>query len=467
MKKIVLSIVGILLCATMGFAQGVKFETGTWSDMLAKAKAENKLIFVDVYTQWCGPCKKVAKEVFPQKEVGDTYNNKFINYQIDAESEEGKKFVEKYPIGGYPSFFFIDGEGKVRHKFLGARDMQGFIQEAGMVETYAQYGGIDRMMAAIQDGTATREMLYDYYRFANDEEKPKALNAYLKALPAEELMDPDNELLDEISLYDKDLMMRLIDEIVKVGNREKWVSENKFIIEFDFKIGFPMQYRMSQYLEESIEKGDWAWFEELMELKERFMAYKSSKYDGDWNVQRGRGLFFATPEYCELSFMSYNRVEEEKFKTEFVDFMDKLMTETPVDSLLKKVETSPTMKILKEVSKDNGGAVTLWGQKLFKKGDMTAKNIIDWTDYFWKISPSTKAIKAQCYQYINYAYYANPYNINVAIKAADLLARIGNFKDAEEVLETAIQVHKELKQDDPKLFRPLEFKLRDIQNGKL
>lgn len=467
MKKILLSFLLIFICMTWGFAQGIKFETGSWNEMLAKAKAENKLIFVDVYTQWCGPCKNVAKNVFPQQKLGDVYNEQFINFQIDAESPEGKEFVKQYPVPGYPTFFYINGEGVVINKAVGGMDVDGFLQEAKMISVYARYGGREKMMEAIKNGTATEDMYRDYYLSANKKEKPKALNAYLKALPAEELMDPDNELLDEISLYDKDLMMRLIDEIVKVGNREKWVSENKFIIEFDFKIGFPMQYRMSQYLEESIEKGDWAWFEELMELKERFMAYKSSKYDGDWNVQRGRGLFFATPEYCELSFMSYNRVEEEKFKTEFVDFMDKLMTEAPVDSLLKKVETTPTMQILKEVSKDNGGAVTLWGQKLFKKGDMTAKNIIDWTDYFWKISPSTKAIKAQCYQYINYAYYANPYNINVAIKAADLLARLGNFKNAEEVLETAIRVRKELKQTDSKLFRPLELKLRDIQNAKL
>ena len=113
------------------------------------------------------------------------------------------------------------------------------------------------------------------------------------------------------------------------------------------------------------------------------------------------------------------------------------------------------------------GEMLLFTHFIFEKGDMTAKNIIDWTDYFWKISPSTKAIKAQCYQYINYAYYANPYNINVAIKAADLLARIGNFNGAETVLETAIQKQKEIQQTDPKVFRPLELKLRDIQNGKL
>lgn len=466
MKKILLSFLLIFICMTWGFAQGIKFETGTWSEMLAKAKTENKLVFVDVYTQWCGPCKNVAKNVFPQQKLGDVYNEQFINFQIDAESPEGKEFVKQYPVPGYPTFFYINGEGVVINKAVGGMDVDGFLQEAKMISVYARYGGREKMMEAIKNGTATEDMYRDYYLSANKKEKPKAVNLYLMHMSSEKLMDVNNKLIEEMSLYDKDLMIRLIDEITKVGNSDKFANDKKFRQEFTFNISFSVQFQMTMYLNESIEKGDWAWFEELMELKERFMAYKDSKYDGDWNVMRGRGLFFATPEYCKLSFMSYNRVEEEKFKTEFVDFMDKLMTETPVDSLLK-VETNPTMQILKKMSKDNGGAVTLWGRMLFEKGDMTAKNIIDWTDYFWKISPSTKAIKAQCYQYINYAFHANPYNIDVTIKAADLLARLGNFKNAEEVLETAIFAYKELKQDDPKLFRPLELKLRDIQNGKL
>lgn len=162
--------------------------------------------------------------------------------------------------------------------------------------------------------------------------------------------------------------------------------------------------------------------------------------------------------------MGHNRVEEERFKAEFTDYMTRLMEEMPADSVINSSQRN-ILNSMKEFGVE--GVWQLFGAQIFERGDMTANNIIDWTDYFWKISPSTKAIKAQCYQYINYAYYANPYNINVAIKAADLLSRLGNFKDAEEVLETAIRVRKELKQTDSKLFRPLELKLRDIQNGKL
>ena len=95
MKKILLSFLLIFICMTWGFAQGIKFETGTWSEMLAKAKTENKLVFVDVYTQWCGPCKNVAKNVFPQQKLGDVYKEleKRYGYVVD-DSEKGDLATE-------------------------------------------------------------------------------------------------------------------------------------------------------------------------------------------------------------------------------------------------------------------------------------------------------------------------------------------------------------------------------------
>ena len=74
----------LLLCTTAVMAQpkledGIKFEQGNWANTLAKAKAENKIVFVDAYTTWCGPCKKMDAETFPDKMVGDFYNKNFIN----------------------------------------------------------------------------------------------------------------------------------------------------------------------------------------------------------------------------------------------------------------------------------------------------------------------------------------------------------------------------------------------------
>ena len=58
---------------------GIKFEKDNWENTLAKAKAENKIVFVDAYTTWCGPCKKMDANTFPDKKVGDFYNKNFIN----------------------------------------------------------------------------------------------------------------------------------------------------------------------------------------------------------------------------------------------------------------------------------------------------------------------------------------------------------------------------------------------------
>ena len=459
----------VLVACSARHAQGVKFESGTWKEILTKAKTENKTIFVDVYTKWCGPCKHVSETVFPQEKLGEYYNSRFINFKIDAESPAGKEFVKTYPVTGYPTFFFIDGNGKVIHKIVGAKDVDGFISEAKMITMYARHGGIDNMMAAIKNGTADKELLYDYYTSANKKSKPEVLNLYLKALPTEELIDENNKLIGEISLYDKELMTRLVDEIVKASNDGRF-SDGKYAEKFAFCIVFPIQYDITTFLRKSIQEGNWGWFNELLQLKERFANYGGREYeggkllDGDLRIIQGRGLFFATPEYNKLCYWTRNRVNEEEFKNTLVTYMDKLISENPVDSLIKEDQNQILDIIKKEGLK---GQMIYFAQHIFEAGNVTAHNIIAWTDYFWKLSPSDKKTKALCSKWINYAYNVNRFNNKVAIPAADLLARIGNFQDAKIILEKAIASQKELKNEDQKVYKPLELKLRDINNGKL
>ncbi len=58
-------LISILLINVALFAQGIKFEkTLSWPEICEKAQKENKYIFVDCYTTWCGPCKKMDQEVY-------------------------------------------------------------------------------------------------------------------------------------------------------------------------------------------------------------------------------------------------------------------------------------------------------------------------------------------------------------------------------------------------------------------
>ncbi|MCP4437928.1 MAG: thioredoxin family protein [Aureispira sp.] len=127
MKSIWLTICSTFMVLGAIAQDGIHFEKGTWEEVLAKAKKEHKIIFVDAYTTWCGPCKRMAKSVFPDKEVGKFYNKYFINYKMDMEKGEGPKFAQKYRVNSYPTLLYIDYDGEVVHVGKGARPTDQFI----------------------------------------------------------------------------------------------------------------------------------------------------------------------------------------------------------------------------------------------------------------------------------------------------------------------------------------------------
>ncbi len=98
---------------------GVTFFEGSFKQALAKAKKENKLVMFDAYTTWCGPCKVLKTKVFPNKELGEYINKKFVSIGVDMEAGEGIQLANMYPLDGYPTIFFLDGDGKVKKKILG------------------------------------------------------------------------------------------------------------------------------------------------------------------------------------------------------------------------------------------------------------------------------------------------------------------------------------------------------------
>lgn len=106
-------------------------------------------------------------------------------------------------------------------------------------------------------------------------------------------------------------------------------------------------------------------------------------------------------------------------------------------------------------------------RQVCKVGCVTTLRIIEWADYFWKVSPSDDKTRELCCRWIDYAFRVNPYNTETAFAAADLFARIGNFSAAVLVMEKAIKCQKELGCKDLKLLRRLEFKLTDMKNCKI
>ena len=126
MKKLILFIPAILI-SYLTFSQGIKFEKGTWKEVLAKSQKANKPIFIDIYTSWCGPCKQMSNEIFPLETVGKVFNENFICYQIDAEKGEGIALAKKYGVKAYPTYLFIKSDGNLFYLTVGSMPEKNFI----------------------------------------------------------------------------------------------------------------------------------------------------------------------------------------------------------------------------------------------------------------------------------------------------------------------------------------------------
>lgn len=107
--------------------KGIKFFNGSFKEAQAKAKAEGKMIFMDAYASWCGPCKMMQKNTFPDEIVGKLFNEKFVSVAYDMEIGEGLELSAKYPVQGFPTLFFLDADGNIVSAELGYRDAAGLI----------------------------------------------------------------------------------------------------------------------------------------------------------------------------------------------------------------------------------------------------------------------------------------------------------------------------------------------------
>ncbi len=136
MKTIIMTFIGLLLI-NFGYSQtnieivelsSIEFHSAPWKEVLSKSEKENKPIFLDISTGWCGYCKKMKTKTYTDPHVAEFYNENFINVSIDAEKGEGPELAKKYGANGYPSFVFLNSDGSISHMTSGYRSNKEFLK---------------------------------------------------------------------------------------------------------------------------------------------------------------------------------------------------------------------------------------------------------------------------------------------------------------------------------------------------
>lgn len=230
MKRLLTTTTILVFVCMQTFASGIKFHKGTWAEALAAAKAQDKLIFMDCYTSWCGPCKAMAANVFPLEEVGNYYNNNFINVKMDMEKGEGRQLSQEYNVRAYPTLLFIDGDGKVVHSSKGGKPAEQFISLGKAA--LKKYDKSDDYAKKYEAGDKSPELLkkYAYALRSAKKDYQKITNEYL--LTQEDLTTPENltVLFDLTSTSDS----RIFGLMIK--NKSAILAQGIAPIDFDQKV---------------------------------------------------------------------------------------------------------------------------------------------------------------------------------------------------------------------------------------
>ena len=173
--------------------QGIQFFHGSWEEVKAESRKVGKPIFVDAFTTWCGPCKMMSANTFPDPQVGAFYNKFYVNYKIDAEKGEGRDFAKTYRVDRYPTLLFINGDGAEIYRTLGYQQPAQFIMEGrkGLYDEKAMLA----LKEEYKNGNREHAFMRNYIMLlwaGNLPDYNKVANEFINSLKEDDITNPEN-----------------------------------------------------------------------------------------------------------------------------------------------------------------------------------------------------------------------------------------------------------------------------------
>jgi thiol-disulfide isomerase/thioredoxin len=217
--------------------RSISFDSSSLENSLTKAKSDNRLIFVDCYTSWCGPCKEMSKLVFTQDSVADFFNAHFVNVKLDMEKGEGPALQKEFHVEAYPTYLLLNSNRRIIYRFAGAVPADTFLSRIrkGM-DTMNQIAVLNERY---NSGERTKDLLQQYIKIKIEGMElttgEQVAREYFDRLTPKEKLLPENWFLfgeNRYSLYLSNVHSRTFSyladhwqDFVKSNGRE--VVENK------------------------------------------------------------------------------------------------------------------------------------------------------------------------------------------------------------------------------------------------
>lgn len=290
MKNNVLLLIALSLCASVVSAQGIDFFKGDWEAALAQAQSQDKLIFVDAYATWCGPCKRMAADVFPDEQVGAFYNRNFVSLKLDMEAPENADFRAKYPVAAFPTLYYISPDGEVVQSVKGAQSVTQFISTGQKALALSEPTG--DYAEQYDDGNREPELVYKYVRslIRNGESHLRVANDFLRE--QSDLSTPDNLQFIMLAATEADsriftLMTERKAEIITANSEDLYYSQVYAACQMTAEKS--IEYSSIELLEEACEKIEEHYAEKADEFRYiSEMAYAKAHRDGKMYARAAR-----------------------------------------------------------------------------------------------------------------------------------------------------------------------------------
>ena len=294
-------LIALFTITTALSAQGIEFEHTPWKEAISKAKEEGKAMFVDSYATWCGPCKRMSKDVFTKAAVGDFFNENFINLKLDMEKEDGISFGHKYPVSAYPTLFFLAGDGEVIHTEKGGKNEKMLLDMGKVV--LRKYDTSGQYAEAYEKGDRDYDLVYNYVKALNKAGKPslKISNEYIRSKPNITKDQRLMFLLDAACESDSKLFKEVIENSKKIKSLAgEEIFVKKITKATNATVEKAVEYEVPSLLDEAIE------------------AYKSTVGNDEVAILKMKRYYHRNTggksQYLDLSKKQYKEVKKDELE---------------------------------------------------------------------------------------------------------------------------------------------------------